>query len=248
MENKIWAFLLFSIAFHIIMISAVSDSDTPLLAEEKVVAGKAMNVRLVALPEPARSKASKNASNNISDSNQHDKKNYKAVKSHDTSVANRQTQKLQAPVKQHHAKTTVASFSTPDISTEKKLSTVHEVTTLAIDQPADAAELERNNALNKKLVLQYLQGELSRHFSYPRLARLRGWQGKVLLKFELKKSGSIENIFIAKSSGYAILDRAASKSLAKIKRISETDSRFKEWLDNNNTNLQLPVIYRLQKS
>jgi len=260
MKNKIRAFLLLSVAFHIIVISAVSGFDTFILVEEKVaaekmVAGKAMNVRLVTLSEPARSDVNKNTSNKIPDNNHYEKKNNKTVKPYDTPLANRQTPKLQIPVKQQHAKTgnvetntetKVASFTIPDTSTEKTLSTVSEVTDLPVDQPA--AEVERNNALNKKLALQYLQGELSRHFSYPRLAQLRGWQGKVLLKFELKKSGTIENIFIAKSSGYAILDRAASKSLAEIKRISETDSRFKEWLDNNNTNLQLPVIYRLQKS
>lgn len=245
MTNKTWTFLLLSVAFHIIVIGAVSDSDTAILVEEKVVTGKAMNVRLVALSEPDRSTVSKNASNKVPDNNQHD-----------TPVANRQTQKLQLPVKQQHARTSnveihlekqVASFTIPDTSAEKKLSTISEVTALPVDQPADATEFERNNALNKKLVLQYLQGELSRHFSYPRLARLRGWQGKVLLGFKLQKSGTIENIYIAKSSGYALLDNAASKSLAEIKHITDTDSRFKSWLDNNASNLQLPVIYRLQE-
>jgi TonB family protein len=216
------------------------------------VAGKAMNVRLVALSEPARSTVSNNASNKIPDNNQHDKKHDKTVKSYDTPVTNKKTQKLQLPIKQQHARAIdvenkVASFTISDTSAEKKLSTINEVTTSPIDQPVNVAEFEKNDALNKKLVLQYLQGELSRHFSYPRLARLRGWQGKVLLGFKLQKSGTIENIYIAKSSGYALLDNAASQSLAKIKHITDTDSRFKSWLDNNASNLQLPVIYRLQE-
>lgn len=247
-KNKIRAFLLLSVAFHIIVISAVSYFDTSILVEEKIAAEKSMNVRLVALSEPAKSTVQKNTPNKTPDNNQHDKK----IKPYDTPYAGKQTQKLQAPAKKllskpDHIETEVASLAKPLTSSEKKLSTRSEVTISPVDHPADAAEFEQNNALNKKLVLQYLQGELSRHFSYPRLARLRGWQGKVLLGFKLEKSGTIENIYIAKSSGYALLDNAASKSLAKIKHITDTDSRFKNWLDNNASNLQLPVIYRLQE-
>ncbi len=45
--------------------------------------------------------------------------------------------------------------------------------------------------------------------SYPRIARERGIEGEVRLRFRLTPSGSIEKIEIIRSSGYEILDKAS---------------------------------------
>jgi TonB family protein len=45
--------------------------------------------------------------------------------------------------------------------------------------------------------------------SYPRIARERGIEGEVRLRFRLTPSGSVEKIEIVQSSGYEILDRAS---------------------------------------
>ena len=50
---------------------------------------------------------------------------------------------------------------------------------------------------------------------YPRLARKRKYQGVVLLEVFVKKDGSVGEIRLSKSSGYAILDRSAMKSVKK---------------------------------
>lgn len=44
---------------------------------------------------------------------------------------------------------------------------------------------------------------------YPRLARERGMEGVVRIRFRLDRSGGIENIKVVKSSGHEILDRAS---------------------------------------
>lgn len=45
--------------------------------------------------------------------------------------------------------------------------------------------------------------------SYPRIARSRGWQGKVLLKVQVSAAGTSQGISVHKSSGHDILDEAA---------------------------------------
>ncbi len=83
-----------------------------------------------------------------------------------------------------------------------------------------------------------LQQEIARYFSYPLLARRRGWQGEVLLAFRLEADGRIVDARIARSSGYGILDRAALTALGKVKRVHSGTSR--------GFAMQLPVIYRLE--
>ena len=48
---------------------------------------------------------------------------------------------------------------------------------------------------------------------YPRVARRRGYEGKVVLDVEVLVNGKVGRIKIAKSSGYEVLDRAAVKSV-----------------------------------
>jgi len=48
---------------------------------------------------------------------------------------------------------------------------------------------------------------------YPRNARRRGYEGKVILEVLVNKEGSVEDLRILESSGYRVLDRAAMKSV-----------------------------------
>lgn len=50
---------------------------------------------------------------------------------------------------------------------------------------------------------------------YPKLARKRGWQGRVVLSVHINEEGRPVDIQIKQSSGYKILDRAALKALKK---------------------------------
>jgi len=52
---------------------------------------------------------------------------------------------------------------------------------------------------------------------YPRLARLRGYEGVVLVATEILPDGNVGNLRIKKSSGYAILDEAAMAAVKKWK-------------------------------
>jgi protein TonB len=49
--------------------------------------------------------------------------------------------------------------------------------------------------------------------SYPPAAQKQRWQGRVTLKFHVLPSGQVDNVVIAKSSGYDILDDEAVKKI-----------------------------------
>lgn len=95
-------------------------------------------------------------------------------------------------------------------------------------------------ALRQQL-LPLLQEQLQRHFSYPPLARRRGWQGEVMLAFTLHPDGLISRRRIAHSSGHGLLDRAALAALEHVQRLSlqhtHTPPRSLE--------MELPVRYQL---
>ncbi len=58
--------------------------------------------------------------------------------------------------------------------------------------------------------VQYLSSTPPR---YPRLARQRGWEGTVLLEVEVLSSGNVGMIRVVRSSGYKMLDRAATRAV-----------------------------------
>lgn len=49
--------------------------------------------------------------------------------------------------------------------------------------------------------------------TYPRIARIRGYQGDVMLDVLVNKNGTVGNLKMIKSSGYPLLDRAAKSSV-----------------------------------
>lgn len=58
-----------------------------------------------------------------------------------------------------------------------------------------------------------ISAALEKAKSYPRLARERGLQGVVRVRFKLKPSGDVDRVEIAKSSGSDVLDAASVKTV-----------------------------------
>lgn len=81
------------------------------------------------------------------------------------------------------------------------------------------------------------------HFQYPRRARLRGWEGTVVIALRLLPDGGISNVRLANSSGIAVLDRAAIKALQAI-RVPQAVA----WIAGREMDMIIPVEYRLTDS
>lgn len=79
-------------------------------------------------------------------------------------------------------------------------------------------------------------------FRYPRIARQRGWEGRVVLTFRLQPDGRITDVEVAESSGRSILDENARQTLIHIQSVPEIADR----LQGEALELEVPVTYRLQ--
>lgn len=82
---------------------------------------------------------------------------------------------------------------------------------------------------------------LSANFTYPPLARRRGWEGEVRLSLRLEPDGRLTHIHIVKSSGFAILDKSALKSAREL-GLAPAAAR---WLQGDWFDVILPVRYQL---
>lgn len=85
---------------------------------------------------------------------------------------------------------------------------------------------------------------LAAYFEYPFMARLRGWEGEVLLSVRLDANGTMSNIEVTRSSGYRVLDRSALKSAKKAKGVPAVIG----WLAGRHFDMVVPIHYQLTGS
>ena len=60
---------------------------------------------------------------------------------------------------------------------------------------------------------EQIQAALDRARYYPRLARRRGIEGEVRLRFRISPAGEVESVEILKGSGHALLDSASIRTV-----------------------------------
>jgi len=87
-----------------------------------------------------------------------------------------------------------------------------------------------------KREIKVAQRKLSEHLFYPADAVARGLEGEVRLIIKLSVDGAVDDVNIAVSSGYPILDNAAIKAAYAMGKLPGSTSR----------ELILPVIFHLQ--
>jgi len=82
--------------------------------------------------------------------------------------------------------------------------------------------------------------DLARYFYYPPFARMRSWEGRVLLAFHIGQNGLLQDARVARTSGFGLLDEAALNSLRRVERVAYTG--------NDRLDLEIPVVYRLTEN
>ena len=109
-------------------------------------------------------------------------------------------------------------------------------------KPARQATLSREHLADR------LQGQIRKallpHFSYPLLARRRGWEGTVRVGLRIEANGNLTRMHLVESSRHDILNKAAVRSLTQVARIPDASS----WLHGQYLDLVLPIEYRLVDS
>jgi len=89
-----------------------------------------------------------------------------------------------------------------------------------------------------------LHNQLLKRFEYPWLARKRGWQGKVTLSLRIARDGVLSDWKVARTSGYAVLDRSALAAAKTIGRLPDSSAL----LQGRSLQLIIPVEYQLLDS
>ena len=113
-------------------------------------------------------------------------------------------------------------------------------------QVADSVELEKTSLheRNAGLLDEYmrtLQHWVKQHQRYPRKARMKQYEGIVLINFTVDEVGGIQQLLIDASSGIQILDRSAL-ALFKGRTLPTPPAE----LDVSELNFVLPINYRLR--
>jgi TonB family protein len=76
---------------------------------------------------------------------------------------------------------------------------------------------------------------------YPREARRRGWEGKVVLSFQINRKGEVTQIRLVQTSGYQELDE---EGIATIRRASPFPPP--PLADQNKLEVEIPLVFKLE--
>ena len=76
---------------------------------------------------------------------------------------------------------------------------------------------------------------------YPREARRMGWEGKVVVSFQINRKGEVGGIRLIQSSGYEELDREALATLRRASPFSPPPLNEEERLE-----LEIPLVFKLE--
>jgi protein TonB len=76
---------------------------------------------------------------------------------------------------------------------------------------------------------------------YPREARRRGWEGKVVLSFEINRNGEAHEIKLVQSSGYRTLD---DEGILTLRRASPFSSPL--LIQKEKLVLEVPIVFKLE--
>lgn len=82
----------------------------------------------------------------------------------------------------------------------------------------------------------YIKELIEKNLSYPPRARKMGWTGRVVVCFQVLKSGRVDKIRVKNSSGHEILDKNVIDTIREV----EPFPRPPEWVE-----ISMPIIYRL---
>ena len=94
----------------------------------------------------------------------------------------------------------------------------------------------------REVYLEYLRQAIDERKVYPRNAKRLGQTGVVMVKFTLLGDGAITNVSVAESSGFELLDRAASNLLKEIGKVRPVPKE----LGNESLTLTIPMEYTLR--
>ena len=111
-----------------------------------------------------------------------------------------------------------------------------------------AHDIPQPRKLSREQIEEKLRGRIQQallpHFSYPAIARRRGWEGTVRISLRVENDGRLTHLQVIESCNFTTLDRAALHSLRQVSDIPEA----KQWLAGHYMDMVLPIQYLLLDS
>jgi protein TonB len=116
------------------------------------------------------------------------------------------------------------------------------VSSTALPPPAESQAA----LLRDKETLQGYERSLSaaaaEHRQYPRIARVRGWQGTAQILVRIGPNGQVQEVKVAESSGHEVLDRQALDMVRKALSRQPPPSSLRGWYE-----VTVPIHFRLEE-
>lgn len=109
-----------------------------------------------------------------------------------------------------------------------------QIVSLPAVRPVASAPVPARKGPDLATLRARIRQAVNRHRHYPRLARRRGIEGRVILAFRLSRTGSISRVKVVRSAG-RLLDKAA---LAALRRAAPLPY-YPDWV-------HLPVVFQLE--
>jgi len=146
-----------------------------------------------------------------------------------------ETQAARAPLELAPPESAAAGEEMPNagVQAESGLVSASVGQTVGNGASALAAEITATQA-----VLSSLRARIVEKIRYPPLARANGWKGTVLLELLLDESGRLQGLAVRRSSGYAVLDRAAA---ALVRSVTPVENLLGRPL-----RIEVPIAYELK--
>jgi len=119
-----------------------------------------------------------------------------------------------------HSKTTAPSATGEQDSAGKGITHVSSAPIAAGDMNAAPVRGSDNTGDARRMRylkanFSYIKDLINRHITYPKMARQRGWQGKVIISFVISSDGHAKAIEIVESSGIGSLDKNAVEAVKR---------------------------------
>jgi len=89
---------------------------------------------------------------------------------------------------------------------------------------------------------EVLAQAIGKRKDYPRLARVRNWQGTTELKLQIGTNGKLQDVHVGHSSGFPILDAAAIQMVHDAAPLPEVP----ETLRGRELTMTVPVVFKLE--
>lgn len=84
------------------------------------------------------------------------------------------------------------------------------------DTASSVSSVESTKQKYLKEHFAYIRDLIQKKLTYPRIARQRGWTGKVVIAFVISIDGNVKDIKITEGTGFEILDKNAVETVKKI--------------------------------